>query len=123
MRLYLAVLDALTPGERIAQAAHAVTEMALAHPEAFRAWHRGTNTVVVVEMDAHRLAEVLWTAQACGDAAVAFCEPDRGDERTAVAVFPTAPAVRRLLRRAPLAGAVLLAGVEPARVSHDTNGV
>lgn len=125
MRFYLAVLDALTAGERIAQAAHAVTEMALAHPEAFRAWHAGTNTVVVVEMDGRRLATLLWTAQAAGDAPVAFHEPDRGDERTAVAVFPHAATTRRLLRRAPLAGAnaVRSAGFEPARVPCGTDCV
>lgn len=102
MRLYLAVLDALTAGERIAQASHAVTEMAVAHPEAFRAWHRGTNTVVCVAMDARALERVLGTATVASDAVVAFCEPDRDEERTAVAVFPS-EATRRLLRRAPLA--------------------
>ncbi len=114
MRLYLAVLDALTAGERIAQAAHAVTEMALGHPGAFRAWHAGTNTVVCVAMTGEHIARLLHTATMAGDAAVAFYEPDRDDERTAVAVFPSGPALR-LLKRAPLAGAVLPAGVEPAR--------
>lgn len=102
MKLYLAVLDDLTAGERIAQAAHAVTEMAVEHPEAFRAWHRGTNTVVCVAMNAREMERLLVTAAMAGDAAVAFCEPDRGGERTAVAVFPSV-ATRRLLRRATLA--------------------
>lgn len=106
MKLYLAVLDALTAGERIAQAAHAVTEMALGHPDAFRAWHSGTNTVVAVAMSGERLAMLLHTTMVAGDAVVAFHEPDRGNERTAVAVFPSAPALR-LLKRAPLAGAAV----------------
>lgn len=104
MRLYLAVLDALTAGQRIAQAAHAVTEMAVGHPEAFRAWHAGTNTVVCVVMDARALDALVRAARIYGDRAVAFHEPDRGGERTCVAVFPEAPAVVRMLRRAPLAG-------------------
>lgn len=103
MRLYLALLDALSPGARVAQAAHAVTEMALAHPETFRAWHRGTNTVVALAMGARELEGLLVEAAARGDVAVEFREPDRADERTAVAIFPRAAGVRRLLRRAPLA--------------------
>lgn len=102
MKLYLAVLDDLTPGERIAQAAHAVTEMAVEHPEAFRAWHRGTNTVVCVAMGAREMERLLVTAAMEGDAVVAFCEPDRDGERTAVAVFPS-QATRRVLRKAMLA--------------------
>ena len=42
------------------------------------------------------------TAMAHGDAVVEFREPDRGMERTAIAVFPT-EGTRRLLRRARLA--------------------
>lgn len=49
------------------------------------------------------LEALLMAAHGAGDAAVDFCEPDRGNERTAVAVFPAAPAVQRLLRRARLA--------------------
>lgn len=105
MKLYLVVLDALMAGERIAQAAHAVTEMALAHPVAFRAWHDGTNTVVCLAMDARGLFEVLHAATMHGDPVAEFCEPDRGGELTAVALFPSHAAVRRLLRRAPLASA------------------
>ena len=102
VRLYLAVLDTLTAGERIAQAAHAVTEMAVGHREAFREWRDGANIVVVVVMDARALETLLMTATLAGDAVVAFCEPDRGGERTAVAVFPSAGTLR-LLRRATLA--------------------
>lgn len=102
VKLYLAVLDDLTPGERIAQAAHAVTEMAVGNCEAFRRWHSGSNTLVVVTMDAGALERLLVTAMAHGDAVVEFREPDRGMERTAIAVFPT-EGTRRLLRRARLA--------------------
>lgn len=102
MKLYLAVLDGLTAGERVAQAAHAVTEMAVEHPEAFRAWRDNGNTVVCVVMSAREMERLLASAAMAGDAVVAFCEPDRGGERTAVAVFPS-QATRRLLRRATLA--------------------
>ena len=114
MKLYLAVLATLTAGERIAQAAHVVTELALAHPEAFRAWHSASNTVVVVTMDARALAMLYVTASLNGEACAMLCEPDRAGEQTAVAVFPSTAATRRLLRRAPLAGGALPAGVEPA---------
>lgn len=112
--LYIALLDTLTAGECIAQTAHVVTEMALVHPEAVRAWRDGANVVRCVEMDAAALETLLRTAWMADDHAVDFHEPDRGNERTAVAVFPTG-ATLRLLRRARLAsGEVLSAGIEPA---------
>lgn len=104
-RLYVALLDTLPADDRPPQTAHAVVEMALAHAEAVRAWRDGENIVAVVEMDAAGLEALLRVAWMADDRAADFREPDRGNERTAVAVFPTG-ATLRLLRRARRAGSV-----------------
>lgn len=100
MKFYVALLDGLTAGERTAQVAHAVTEFALAHPHALRAWRDGSNTVAVVELAGPDLGELARAARLGGDTAADFSEPDRGGERTAVALFPTSPVARRIVRRA-----------------------
>lgn len=104
MRLYLAVLDTLGAGHRVAQAAHALTELALAHPAAFRAWREAGGVVVAVALPGDALAELTEEASTAGDASAVFHEPDRGGERTAIAVLPRSPSVRRILRQAPLLG-------------------
>lgn len=103
MKLYVALLDTLGAGQRVAQAMHGVVELAAAHPEAVGAWRAASNTVVAVAMPAPRLAQL---AAACGAhraPAASFREPDLGDALTAVAVLPTTARVRRILQRAPLA--------------------
>lgn len=57
-RLYIAVLDALSAGERLAQCAHAVAEIHAVQPDACAAWHAGSNTVVVLAMPAYDLARL-----------------------------------------------------------------
>lgn len=104
-RLYVALLATLPVDDRPPQTAHAVVEMAVAHGEAVRAWRDTSNVVVIVTMTAGELETLLRTAWMAGDRAAEFREPDRGDERTAVAVFPTG-ATLRVLRGARLAGSV-----------------
>lgn len=49
MKLYVVLLETLTGGHVAAQCAHAVAEIHHAQPEASRAWHAGSNTVVVLQ--------------------------------------------------------------------------
>ena len=112
-RLYLATLDTLSPGAAVAQASHALTEFVVRDVEAVRAWHAGTNTVVCVSLNALSLAALAACVAVEGVPGAPFCEPDRGDELTAVAVLWPAPGrtmtdtpgTSRLLRRARLTGA------------------
>lgn len=94
--LYVVVLNSLTIGEKLAQAVHATAEIHAARRFECVAWRKESNTVVVVEMEAEKLA---YLAQCWGSAP--FYEPDRNNELTAVAAFET-PYTRRLLRRAQL---------------------
>lgn len=98
MKLYVALLDQLTPGQRLAQNAHVVGEMWAEWPEATRAWRASSNVVAVVTVDRYDLAEL-----AADPRAVEFREPDMGDARTAVALWPSTAASERILQRAPLA--------------------
>jgi hypothetical protein len=55
VKLYIATLDALTIGERLAQCAHAVAEIHATQPAACAAWREASNTVVVLTMPAEKL--------------------------------------------------------------------
>lgn len=101
MRFYVALWSGLAPGQRVAQAIHAAAEFALRHPEAARAWHAGTNTVVSVALDEEGLDRLLFDLE--GRAHATFREPDLGDRLTAVAFTSQESSVPRVVRRAPLA--------------------
>lgn len=51
-RLYVVVLCALTPGEALAQAAHAVAEVHASLPGECARWRAESNTVVVLNAPA-----------------------------------------------------------------------
>ena len=58
MKLYVAVLDVLSSGDRLAQCAHAVAEIHAQQPGACAAWREASNTVVVLAMPASELARL-----------------------------------------------------------------
>lgn len=99
MKLYIAVQADLPPGAKLAQTAHAVAEIHVRAPAACAAWRAAGNVVVVLDVCPERLAQL-----AAEPGAAEFREPARGDARTAVALFPTTPTARKILRTAPLAG-------------------
>lgn len=123
-RMYLATLEELPIGSHVAQAAHALTELAVAAPDALRAWHAGTNTVVCIAVTARTLAALADAAAAERCTTARFHEPDRGDELTAVAVLWPAehdtPETTRILRRSRLTGPTALrrAGALPTKPVH-----
>lgn len=98
MKLYVAVLDSLSNGAKMAQATHAVVELIEAPTEAARRWRRDSNTVVVVQLCNAKLAEL---AEVKG--ARSFREPDMENALTAVAVVPTDEAAIKILKKARLA--------------------
>lgn len=98
MKLYVVLLESLPSGAKLAQTAHAVSELHAARPEACEVWREASNTVVILAAGERALAELAFEP-----GAVEFREPDRGGERTAVALFPSSAGARKLLRRAALA--------------------
>lgn len=96
-KLYVALVDTLDAGQRCAQTAHVLSELWHARGEQCRAWRASTNIVAVVTADRHTLALL-----AADPTAAEFREPDLGDMRTAVALWPSTDASRRALARCPL---------------------
>jgi hypothetical protein len=100
-KLYLVVREDLDPAQQAVQAAHALSQFFLDHPETAVSWATGSNTLALLsapnEPALHRLVEQASQR----DLRIAlFREPDRGDEATALALEPRA---KSLVRRCPLA--------------------
>lgn len=93
-KIYVLVRSDLAPGLQLAQAVHAATAFALAHPE------RASSTPNVVVLAVPDEAALLSFADSAG---VVFREPDVGDEATAFATVSDSTRFSCL----PLAGRVL----------------
>jgi peptidyl-tRNA hydrolase len=103
-KLYVATRADLSVGYQIAQAMHAAVDLCVQHPHLAAAWHTTSNSLIVLaSVDERALYTLLNRAQARGVHAVAFREPDLGDELTAVAFAPGEVTVQ-LCANLPLAG-------------------
>jgi peptidyl-tRNA hydrolase len=80
----------LPPGLQAAQAAHSAFQFSLEHPDVMRAWHEGSNCLVLLSVPDEQ-ALLVWrdAAESAGLAVTLVIEPDLGDEHTALAVGPT----------------------------------
>mgnify|MGYP003144401002 CR=1 FL=1 len=84
-RLYIVVAEDLRPGQRAAQAVHAMQEFSHRHPTVVARWYDNSNTVVVlVDPDPERMVIGLWET---GDKFAAFNEPDLDGRTTALAIL------------------------------------
>jgi hypothetical protein len=110
-KLYVAVRGDLSPGQQIAQAAHAAQAWVFERPGLARAWREASNTIVVVRApDAaaleQRALDVLHVLlEVDEDEAhypVRFEDPDLRDRLGAVALGLT-PTAAGVARRMPLA--------------------
>lgn len=102
-KLYLVIRKDLPLGPQIAQAVHGQDEFAATHPEVYRSWRTGSNTIVILHAkDEGHLRELheraLWKGVPCA----VFQEPDMGDQATCLVLGPTAKA-HKLTNRLPLA--------------------
>ena len=100
-RLYLVTRADLPAGDQAVQAAHALTEFLVEHPEVARDWHDRNNTLAfLVVPDERSLARLLDRAFDRDVRASAFREPDLNGSLTAIAIEPTGS---KLVRSCPLA--------------------
>lgn len=100
-KLYLVTRSNLPAGDQAVQAAHALTEFLVEHPEIAKDWHEQSNTLAfLVAPDEGALVRLLDRASDQDLRASAFREPDLGGALTAVALEPKAA---RLVRNLPLA--------------------
>ena len=99
------VVDASLEGGAIAaQTGHGVTAFAVAHPEAFRAWHTGSNIIAILAAPAAKLAAIADRLEREGAKIARFHEPDLGGKLTAIALAPSR-AARKATSNLPRAGA------------------
>ena len=111
-KLRIVVDAALEEGAIAAQTGHAVTEFSFAHPEAFRAWHTGSNTIVILAASAEKLEAIGHQVEDAGEKLARFHEPDLGGKLTAIALGPSRVA-RKATANLPRAGAPMR---EPAPI-------
>jgi hypothetical protein len=101
VKLYLVTRRDLDPGQQAVQAAHALTEFMLHHPEVAKDWYGRSNTLAFLSVaDERALGVLLRKARDRFTPVSAFREPDRQDELTALAIGPEG---KRLVRDLPLA--------------------
>jgi hypothetical protein len=98
-KIYIVVRADLPPGDRCAQACHALAAFTLEHTELARAWNRDSNNLVILECQDE--AQLLSLAErTAAFPQCLFREPDFADQATAMALTSDA---RRLLSSLPLA--------------------
>jgi len=102
-KLIIVVRGDLRPGQQLVQAAHALRQFVAEHKPEDEAWYAGFNTMAVVTVTSD--SELLELQRRAWDLDVKtslFCEPDLGNQATAMALEPCANATR-ICRGLPLA--------------------
>lgn len=106
LKLYVLIRDDMSEAQQAVQAGHAIAKFGLEHPEEFRAWQEGSNTLIYLSV-----VEPHWWATVLADGDVKysmFREPDRAwqggySAYTAVAVAPNWACQYVLFKDLPLA--------------------
>lgn len=96
----------MSPGYQATQAAHAVADLAVIHPQQVAEWHSNSNTIVILTVKDEFALQRFWYDKIMYQpVATTFYEPDIDDELTAIAVLPTdgAAVLMSALSRLPLA--------------------
>lgn len=93
-RVYTVVDSGLSAGAQIAQTSHAVAQLSVEHPELFREWVTGGNTIICLEASFVDLLDfgyqLVQASKHMEDVRMAwFNEPDFDGKLTAFSVFGT----------------------------------
>ena len=100
-KIYVVTRQDLSPGQQAVQAAHALTEFLVEHPEVASQWHTTSNTLALLAVQNEEILRRLKSkARQRKLKHSAFFEPDQDNAMTAVAFEPCAKA---LVRELPLA--------------------
>lgn len=80
----------MPPGYQLVQSVHAMADFAAAHPQAFLAWQKGTNTLACLAVPDEAALANLWDKLGkYGVPQTAFREPDVEDQLTAICILGT----------------------------------
>jgi len=86
-KLYIVTRADLRPGMRAAQSCHALSLYAKEHPEDYARWMKGSNNLVVLEVDNEdKLVHLAWVAKQWDVLVSRFREPDLDHALTAIAL-------------------------------------
>lgn len=111
-KLYVITHSDLPLKYQLPQSNHAAMEFAAQYPDEFRAWHKNSNSIIV--LNAQNELKLLEFAERLKNKGIKFSEfrePDIGNELTAIAICP-GPEVKRLCSGLPLAGKRINEGAE-----------
>ncbi len=101
LKLYLVVRKDLDPAQQAVQACHALQAFNIEHPSEVLAWVKDSNTLAFLEATSEEHLGVLLNKAVDREIPAAeFREPDRGYERTAIAIGPSGKALTRNLPKA-----------------------
>jgi len=100
-KLFVVVRSDLAPGLQLAQSGHAIVAFQHRYPRIYEDWYTGSNNLVCLSARSkEELARLAYDLTCIGVDVAQFCEPDLGDELTAISV---GPAGQRYLSHLPLA--------------------
>jgi peptidyl-tRNA hydrolase len=100
-KLFLITREDLSEGQQAVQAAHALQEFNIQHPECAQAWYNDSNTLAFLAVpNEGALGVLLKKAANRGIPVAAFYEPDRDNELTALAIGPDGKNLTKNLRLA-----------------------
>lgn len=102
-KLFLVTRRDLSPGYQAVQSCHALRQFVHDHPDVDKAWFENSNYIALLSVaDEESLREILDVAWYRQIRHSTFCEPDIGNEITAIALEPCAESIE-LCKDLPLA--------------------
>ena len=78
--------DDIAPGDRLAQSVHALADFSVVHVQQFKEWQQYSNYICCLESSVNGINRLIDLLDLLKIKYHVFCEPDLGDEMTAIAV-------------------------------------
>ena len=100
-KMVIVTRDDMSPGYQLVQSVHGLADFAAEHPNAFRDWQSGTNTLVCLSVpDEPALEKLLQKLEVYGVPVTPFREPDVNNQLTSFCILGT-ELIRAKLRYLP----------------------
>ncbi len=90
LKMVIVTRDDMSPGYQLVQSVHGLADFAVEHPEAFRNWQSGTNTLACLSVpDEDALEKLLQKLTLLGVPLTPFREPDVNHQLTSFCILGT----------------------------------